>query len=125
MARAYAPKRPPLDACPIEFVVALVGGKWKARLLYLLNARPFAFTALQAELPAISREVLTTQLRAMTRDGLITRAGTTYAITETGRSLVGVLIPAAEWAMPHLRARGETWEPPGVACAGADGPAAV
>ncbi|WP_073977566.1 winged helix-turn-helix transcriptional regulator [Erythrobacter donghaensis] len=118
MPRSYEPKRPPMDACPVEHVVALVGGKWKARALYLLSLRPFAFAALRRELGAVSQQVLSTQLKAMQRDGLVsTVAGqdarfVLYVATPKGCALVNVLMPVAEWGTAELRARGEDWQPP-------------
>ena len=118
MPASYQPKRPPMDACPIEHVVALVGGKWKARALYLLAVRPFAFTALRRELGAVSQQVLSTQLKAMQRDGLVsTVAGqdagaVLYVATPKGCALVNVLMPVADWGTAELRSRGEDWQPP-------------
>lgn len=118
MAQSYQPKRPPMDACPVEHVVALVGGKWKARALYLLAIRPFAFAALRRELGAVSQQVLSTQLKAMQRDGLVSTvasddaASMLYVATPKGCELVKVLMPVAEWGTAELRARGEDWQPP-------------
>jgi DNA-binding HxlR family transcriptional regulator len=118
MPRTYQPKRQPMDACPVELVVAMVGGKWKARALYLLAIRPFAFAALRRELGGVSQQVLSTQLKAMWRDGLVETVtgedGTTplYVATPKGCDLVRVLMPVAEWGTAELRARGEEWQPP-------------
>ena len=118
MPRTYEPKRQPMDACPVELVVAMVGGKWKARALYLLAIRPFAFAALRRELGGVSQQVLSTQLRAMRRDGLVETvtgedgAATLYVATPKGCDLVKVLMPVAEWGTAELRARGEEWQPP-------------
>jgi DNA-binding HxlR family transcriptional regulator len=112
MARTYEPKRPQMDACPVENVVALVGGKWKARALYLLSVRPFAFAALCCELGAVSQQVLSTQLKAMQRDGLVRTvesdkaASMLYVVTPKGFDLVKVLMPVAQWGTAELRARG-------------------
>ncbi|MCX9146919.1 winged helix-turn-helix transcriptional regulator [Erythrobacter sp. WG] len=118
MPASYQPKRPPMDACPIEHVVALVGGKWKARALYLLSVRPFAFAELRRELGGVSQQVLSTQLKAMLRDGLVSTvvnddaAATLYVATPKGCDLVKVLMPVAEWGTAELRRRGEDWQPP-------------
>lgn len=118
MAQSYEPKRPPMDACPIEHVVALVGGKWKARALYLLSVRPFAFAALRRELGAVSQQVLSAQLKAMQRDGLVStvmsddEATSLYVATPKGCDLVKVLMPVAEWGTAELRALGKDWKPP-------------
>ena len=120
MPQSYEPKRQPMDACPVELVVAMVGGKWKARALYLLSIKPFAFAALRRELGGVSKQVLSTQLKAMQRDGLVTVAPvaegdaptTLYVATLKGCELVKVLMPVAAWGTEELRARGESWQPP-------------
>jgi DNA-binding HxlR family transcriptional regulator len=124
MPQSYEPKRQPMDACPVEAVVAMIGGKWKARALYLLAIQPFAFAALRRELGAVSQQVLSTQLKAMQRDGLVSTvaaaaaagagaaAPTLYVATPKGCELVKVLMPVAEWGTAELRARGQDWQPP-------------
>lgn len=122
MPQSYEPKRQPMDACPVEAVVAMIGGKWKARALYLLAIQPFAFAALRRELGGVSQQVLSTQLKAMQRDGLVSTVAarvvdeaatpTLYVATPKGCELVKVLLPVAEWGTAELRARGEAWQPP-------------
>lgn len=120
MPQSYEPKRQPMDACPIELVVAMVGGKWKARALYLLSVQPFSFAALRRTLGGVSQQVLSTQLKAMQRDGLVTLApvadgeapAALYLATPKGCELVRVLMPVAAWGTAELQARGEDWQPP-------------
>jgi len=118
MPQDYEPKRVPLDACPVEAVMAMIGGKWKARALYLLAVQPFAFAALRRELGGVSQQVLSTQLKAMQRDGLVSTAkregdgATLYSATPKGCELVRILTPVAEWGTAELRARGADWQPP-------------
>lgn len=118
MPQDYEPKRAPMDACPIEAVIAMVGGKWKARALYLLAVQPFAFAALRRALGGVSQQVLSTQLKAMRRDGLVSTviaddaATTLYVATPKGCELVQILMPVAEWGTAQLRAQGEDWQPP-------------
>ena len=40
---AYLRKRPALDPCPVETVLAMFAGKWKARVLYILSLDELAF----------------------------------------------------------------------------------
>ncbi|OYU77253.1 MAG: transcriptional regulator [Alphaproteobacteria bacterium PA3] len=120
MARVYQPKRPALDPCPIEAVVSMIGGKWKARILFILSKESLAFASLCRTLGGISSEVLSTQLSGMERDGLVTRnqATTTerhsgrYTLTEKGAQLVAVLLPVSDWASKQLEEQGFYWSPP-------------
>jgi DNA-binding HxlR family transcriptional regulator len=111
MRKPYTKKRPPLDPCPLEEVLSLVGGKWKARILYALGQGPASFSRLKASLGRVSREVLSTQLRALMSDGLITAApdeggtGALYLITTDGAALVALLVPVAAWGEQRLERR--------------------
>jgi DNA-binding HxlR family transcriptional regulator len=116
---AYQPKRPALDPCPVEEVVGMVGGKWKARLLLILSFGPIAFAPLRRSLPGISQQVLSTQLQALMDDGLVAReasgadgGGSLYSLTATGLDLMPVLNAVAAWGETRLRERGEKWVRP-------------
>jgi len=108
---AYAKKRPPLDYCPVEAVCALIGARWKARLLDLLLKDEARLDELRAMLPGPSRQALIQQLEAMEVDGLIAvrweirgRARRrVYALTEFGRELHAGLEPLVQWAEARLR----------------------
>lgn len=66
-----------LPECPVATTVELIGSKWKLLILRDLRVRPWRFNELQRDLAGISQKVLTDSLRALERDGLITR--TVYA----------------------------------------------
>lgn len=117
MPKVYRPKRQPLDPCPLETVLAMVGGKWKARILYLLARRRLGFAALRREIGAVSQQVLATQLRALAADGLITRwaeadGSITYTASDKGLDLIAILTPAADWGLRELAQQGHAWPPP-------------
>lgn len=111
----YQPKRAPLDPCPVEEVVGLIGGKWKARLLLALSQRQAGFAELRRALPGITQQVLSAQLQALVNDGLVRReapllgAGGPYSLTQTGLSLMPVMKCVAAWGESRLRERGEVW----------------
>ena len=117
----YVPKRAALDPCPVEEVLALVGGKWKCRLLLLLSAGPRRLAALRRALPpGVANQVLVTQLAALAADGLVEAAVQThgrvtyrcYSLTPQGRSLLPVLDAVAAWGAERLRDRGARWASP-------------
>jgi DNA-binding HxlR family transcriptional regulator len=116
----YKPKRPPLDPCPVEAVVALVSGKWKARVLLELDASAMTFGQLRRALPGVTQQVLSTQLRGLEEDGIISRRplgpepgdGSLYALTEEGCTLIPLLDAVATWGLARLRRRGLDWTPP-------------
>lgn len=118
----YRPKRPPLDPCPIEEVFAVVGGKWKARILLFLAAGPVALAGLRAHLPRAAKPVLLKQIAALEADGLIESMAIVrgqaqireYRLSAEGKALVEHLALLLPWALARLRARGEDWTAPDV-----------
>jgi DNA-binding HxlR family transcriptional regulator len=94
--------------CPVRLTLDVVGGKWKAHILWELRGGARGFNALLAAVTGISHKVLTQQLRQLERDGLIerrvraTRAHRTdYALTPFGRTLRPSLDALARWAKAH------------------------
>jgi DNA-binding HxlR family transcriptional regulator len=98
--------------CPTELAVSVLGGKWRVVILAYLKEGTYRFGELKRRLPAISGKVLTQQLRALAREGLIRRtiysevpARTEYELTEYGRSLIPVLEVIYHWGLQHGRRR--------------------
>jgi DNA-binding HxlR family transcriptional regulator len=52
---------------------ALLSGKWKLEIMWLLNARVYRFGELRRAIPGITQHMLTAQLRDLEADGLISR----------------------------------------------------
>jgi DNA-binding HxlR family transcriptional regulator len=116
----YRPKREPLPPCPVESALAVIAGKWKARILLMLSGDALKFSDLRRSLEGITQQVLSAQLDALERDGVVVRsrvshnplAGSLYALTEDGRSLLVALDGLAEWGMARLRLSGRRWDRP-------------
>jgi DNA-binding HxlR family transcriptional regulator len=102
----------PADAalpCPIELVLDVMGGKWKAVILYRLSDRVVRFSALKRELCRITQRTLTQQLRELEADGMISRhvyaevpPRVEYAMTAKGQSLIPALNGLRIWSEAHL-----------------------
>ena len=94
----------------IAKVLDVVGGKWKVLLLYHLTVNEVCrFGELQRKIPAITRRMLTLQLREMEKDGLVTRKiypqippKVEYSITEEGQELRQVYRQILFWGAGHL-----------------------
>jgi DNA-binding HxlR family transcriptional regulator len=76
----------------------MISGKWKPAILYELFQRTMRFGQLQQAIPFLSRQVLTTQLRELEKDGLISRKiyptvppKVEYTITKLGREFEPIL----------------------------------
>jgi DNA-binding HxlR family transcriptional regulator len=52
---------------------ALLSGKWKLEIMWLLNQRVCRFGELRKAIPGITQHMLTAQLRELEADGLVSR----------------------------------------------------
>ena len=84
--------------------LSAIGGRWKPLVLNHLLQRPHGFGELSRALDGVSNKTLTTQLRELVRDGLITRVvcgdarrSVSYSLTEDGASLKPVLRALIDW----------------------------
>ena len=99
------------QTCPVEATLALIGGKYKALILWRLSGGTLRFSQLQKHIPATAR-MLTLQLRELEQDGLITRTvypevppRVEYEMTDLGRSLMPILTAMRNWGAEYLRSK--------------------
>ena len=62
--------------CPIRNVLARISGKWALLVLFTLNksnGTPVRFKQLERDIPDISQKMLTSVLRTLESDGLVSR----------------------------------------------------
>lgn len=85
-----------------------VGDKWTAKILVCLRDGPRRFSELLVPLAPVTPKVLTGSLRAMERDGLLTRTDhggmpprVEYVLTALGRSLFAPLAASCSWNAAH------------------------
>jgi DNA-binding HxlR family transcriptional regulator len=104
--------------CPVEYTVSLVGGKYKFRIIWaLMKESPKRFKVLEREISGISPTMLTTQLRELEADGLLSREvfatvppTVEYRLTAFGQTIVPMMDEMKKWGLEH-RNRGEEWDP--------------
>ncbi|MCZ8283806.1 MAG: helix-turn-helix domain-containing protein [Aquidulcibacter sp.] len=94
--------------CPVRNILGTVTGKWSSLILLSLEDGPRRFSAIKRVIGDITQRVLTENLRALERDGYLTReviAGPPvevhYALTPMGSDLVARFIPLVTWAAEH------------------------
>lgn len=97
--------------CPTRLVLDRIGDKWSALVLLGLQDGPRRFTQLRDRIGGITPKVLTQTLRAMERDGLLTRTiyaevppRVEYALTPLGQSLRTPIEAVARWAEENVEA---------------------
>ncbi|MET8141691.1 helix-turn-helix domain-containing protein [Sphaerisporangium sp. NPDC005288] len=95
--------------CPSSAMPIQIGDKWTAMVVLCLEGGRRRFTELRAPLRRITPKVLTQTLRAMERDGLVTRTAydenpprVEYELTALGRSLLTLIAAARAWSEDHL-----------------------
>ncbi len=98
--------------CPVEAALDIIGGKWKAILIFHILEGPKRFGELGRLLPGLTQRMLTTQLRELERDGVILRTvfpqvppKVEYSITPFGSTLEPLLQELAKWSEQHVKLR--------------------
>lgn len=94
------------ERCPVKTTLAVIGGKWKPVVFYLIQSDVARFGELLALLDGISKKVLTDQLRELEQDGIISRTvyaavppHVEYALTEFGQTLAPVVAAMCAWGL--------------------------
>lgn len=100
--------------CPIEATFGVIGGKWKAIVLYYLIDDARRFGELMELLETVSARMLAKQLKELEADGIINRElfgevppRVEYSLTEYGRTLLPVITAICDWGEDRLLRTGE------------------
>lgn len=101
------PSQPTSDekTCPASSAFATIGGKWKLSILKILIFEgTHRFGALRRKIPGITQTMLTSQLRALEEDGLVSRKvfaevppRVEYTATADAMGLVPMFTAMHEW----------------------------
>jgi DNA-binding HxlR family transcriptional regulator len=90
--------------CPVTNTMAVIGGKWKPIIMWIIRDGSKRFGEIKKLIPAITQKMLTQQLRELEFDGIIHREiyavvppKVEYSLTELGHTLVPILDAMAEW----------------------------
>ena len=93
----------------------LVGGKWKAVILYHLKDARKRYSELRKEMPGVTERTLSLQLKQLEEDALISRQvygkkpplKVVYSLTDFGRSFTPVLNAIVGWGNQIATQKGE------------------
>lgn len=96
--------------CGLDAAMDVVGGKWKALILWALHHEgTLRFGRLKREVPGVSEKMLIQQLRELEADGIVHREvyrevppRVEYSLTEMGEGLNAALGPLGAWANQHM-----------------------
>jgi DNA-binding HxlR family transcriptional regulator len=106
-SHCQAVKDPEVSAT-ISQMLARVGDKWSMLLIRTLGDGPLRFNELRRQVGEISQKVLSSTLKALERDGLISRTvvpsvppQVTYELTDLGRELFIPVIAIIGWTIDN------------------------
>ena len=100
------------DNCPVEATLELIGGKYKALILWHLSEGKLRFSELRKVITNATPKMLTQQLRELEAQALIHREvfpvippKVEYSLTELGKSLMPSLVAMRDWGAGYLRTK--------------------
>lgn len=98
--------------CPVAITLDLIGGKYKALILWHLSESKLRFSELHKLITGATPKMLTQQLRELESSALIHREvypvippKVEYSLTELGKSLIPVLVAMRDWGAEYLRTK--------------------
>lgn len=102
------PNKADLPACPVETTLMLIGDKWKVLILRDLRSGTKRFGELKKSVTGISQKVLTSNLRDMEGNGILTREvfpevppRVEYTLTDLGHSMMPILDAMEQWGAAY------------------------
>ena len=99
--------------CPVETTLSLIGGKYKALILWHLSGKTLRFGQLHKLIPNATPKMLTQQLRELEVAALLNRQvypvvppKVEYSLTQTGESMKPILNAIFDWGHAFLKQKG-------------------
>ena len=100
------------NRCPVEATIELIGGKYKALILWRLSEGKLRFNELHKLVSGATAKTLTQQLRELEAQKLIYREvfpiippKVEYSLTELGQSLMPILTAMRDWGADYLKSK--------------------
>lgn len=95
--------------CPTRELLDRIGDRWTVLVIGTLGEGPRRFSEIARAVDGVSQKMLTQTLRALERDGMVTRTvypeippRVEYALTDLGASLCEPLKSLEQWATTHM-----------------------
>lgn len=104
-------------SCAVDATITLIGGKYKAVILYHLSGGALHYMELQRLIPKATAKMLSQQLKELEEWGFIQREvlpekppRTRYSLTDFGLSVIPVVEAMCRWGKDFLRSLEEEEE---------------
>lgn len=95
--------------CPSDIFLRVIKGKCKTTIITLIHKNTNRFSEIKRVLPTISERMLSTQLRELVLDGIITRKSfneipprVEYYLTDYGETIYPIINEMRRWGYIHL-----------------------
>lgn len=99
--------------CPVDATINMIGGKYKALILWHLTTGTLRFGELKKLISNATPKMLTQQLRELEEAGLVTRTvfpivppRVDYCLTDFGKSLKPILTSMYNWGEEYMKKTG-------------------
>ena len=97
--------------CSVEAAMAVLGGKYKAIILWHLNVSGvMRYNEIQKAIPQATAKMLSQQLKELENDGIVKRKlypvvppRTEYSLTEQGKTLIPIVNAMSEWGHEYFK----------------------
>ena len=97
--------------CSVEAAIAVLGGKYKAIIIWHLNVSGvMRYNELRKAIPQATPKMLSQQLKELEGDGIVKRKlypvvppKTEYSLTPLGRTLVPIVNAMSDWGHDYFR----------------------
>lgn len=92
--------------CPLEYGLEIFGGKWKSRVICVLNEKgTLRYNSIRKEMVNITDAVLASTLKDLIADDIVARKQyneippkVEYTLTDKGKSVVPILRSICKWS---------------------------
>ena len=99
--------------CPVEAAMDVIGGKYKAQIVYELLSGTKRYHEIQRALPQATPRMLSKQLKELEEDGIVLRVlypvvppKTEYSLTEFGQTLAPIVRALCGWGERYFELAG-------------------
>ena len=100
------------EQCPVASTLDMIGGKYKALILWHLSDKTLRFSELRKNISGATAKMLTQQLRELESQDLVHREvypvippKVEYSLTALGKSLIPILVAMRDWGAAYLRSK--------------------
>jgi DNA-binding HxlR family transcriptional regulator len=101
----------------VDFVLKMIGGTWKAPVLWRLKGKTLRYSELEKDIPHISQKMLTRALKDLEANGLISKKvfaavppHTEYSLTPKGRKVVKTVAEIRDLGIELMKEEGIDYE---------------